>query len=80
MNPTDDQKKELQAKAVETIERLKKCPRSRPLFVEFAGTPKSGKSTCIDTVNHFFRRSGYKVLAPTEGASKRTPYYLKMIT
>ena len=50
---------------------------SRPLFVEFAGTPKSGKSTCIDTVNHFFRRLNYKVLAPTEGASKRTPYYLK---
>ncbi len=45
--------------------------------MEFAGTPKSGKSTCIDTVNHFFRRLGYKVLAPTEGASKRTPYYLK---
>ena len=50
---------------------------SRPLFVEFAGTPKSGKSTCVDTVNHFFRRLGYKILAPTEGASKRTPYYLK---
>ncbi len=49
----------------------------RPLFVEFAGTPKSGKSTCIDTVSHFFRRLDYKVLAPTEGASKRTPYYLK---
>ena len=49
----------------------------RPVFVEFAGTPKSGKSTCIDTINHFFRRVGYKVLAPTEGASKRTPYYLK---
>ena len=48
-----------------------------PIFVEFAGTPKSGKSTCIDTVNHFFRRLDYKVLAPTEGASKRTPYYLK---
>ncbi len=77
MNPTDDQKTELQRKAADTIECLKKCPRSRPLFVEFAGTPKSGKSTCIDTVNHFFRRSGYKVLAPTEGASKRTPYYLK---
>ena len=52
-------------------------PECRPLFVEFAGTPKSGKSTCIDTVNHFFRRLGYRVLAPTEGASKRTPYYLK---
>ena len=49
----------------------------RPLFVEFAGTPKSGKSTCIDIINHFFRRLGFKVLAPTEGASKRTPYYLK---
>ena len=48
-----------------------------PIFVEFAGTPKSGKSTCIDTINHFFRRVGYKVLAPTEGVSKRTPYYLK---
>ena len=51
--------------------------KSRPLFVEFSGTPKSGKSTCIDIVAHFFRRLGYKVLAPTEGASKRTPYYLK---
>lgn len=49
----------------------------RTFFVEFAGTPKSGKSTCIDTINHFFRRLGFKVLAPTEGASKRTPYYLK---
>ena len=50
---------------------------SPPLFIEFAGTPKSGKSTCIDIVHHFFRRAGYKILAPTEGASKRTPYYLK---
>ena len=49
----------------------------RPFFVEFAGTPKSGKSTCIDTVSHFFRRLEFNVLAPTEGASKRTPYYLK---
>ena len=49
----------------------------RPVFVEFSGTPKSGKSTCIDIVGHFFRRVGFRVLAPTEGASKRTPYYLK---
>lgn len=51
--------------------------RTRPVFIEFSGTPKSGKSTCIDIVSHFFRRIGYRVLAPTEGASKRTPYYLK---
>lgn len=52
-------------------------PGKRPVFVEFSGTPKSGKSTCIDIVSHFFRRVGFKVLAPTEGASKRTPYFLK---
>ena len=47
------------------------------MFVEFSGTPKSGKSTCIEIVRHFFRRLGYNVLAPAEGASRRTPYYLK---
>lgn len=74
MNPTDDQLQNLQAAATKTLTSLS---GKRPLFVEFAGTPKSGKSTCIDTVNHLFRRLNYKVLAPTEGASKRTPYYLK---
>ena len=74
MDPTDDQKQQLKTVATKTLRSLS---RDRPLFVEFAGTPKSGKSTCIDTVNHLFRRLDYKVLAPTEGASKRTPYYLK---
>src|SRR5438445_9618618 len=52
-------------------------PARRPLFIEFAGTPKSGKSSCIDSVVHFFRRMNYVVLAPSEGASRRTPYYLR---
>ena len=52
-------------------------PQSSPFFVEFAGTPKSGKSSCIEIVRHFFRRVGFRVLAPTEGASRRTHYYLK---
>ena len=77
MDPTKEQIQSLQSRAEKTLARLFETPMCRPLFVEFAGTPKSGKSTCIDTVNHFFRRLGYKVLAPTEGASKRTPYYLK---
>lgn len=51
--------------------------RRLPIFIEFAGSPKSGKSTCIDTITHFFRRTNFNILAPTEGASKRTPYYLK---
>ena len=65
------------AEEVRRLLREKQAGGSRPLFVEFSGTPKSGKSTCIDIVAHFFRRLDYKVLAPTEGASRRTPYYLK---
>lgn len=74
MDPTDQQLQQLHIAARQTLGSLSD---SRPLFVEFAGTPNSGKSTCIDTINHLFRRLGYNVLAPTEGASKRTPYYLK---
>lgn len=52
-------------------------PTKLPVVVEFAGSPKSGKSTNIDTVSHFFKRMEFKVWAPSEGASKRTPYLLK---
>lgn len=68
---------ELREKADQVLSNLKSNPPDRPVFVEFSGTPKSGKSTCIDIVSHFFRRVGFNVLAPTEGASKRTPYYLR---
>jgi len=48
-----------------------------PIVIEFSGSPKSGKSTNIEIVSHFFKRMGYKVWAPSEGASKRTPYHLR---
>ena len=67
----------LREKADLALDSLKSNPPARPVFVEFSGTPKSGKSTCIDIVSHFFRRVGFNVLAPTEGASRRTPYYLR---
>ena len=71
--------KELREQAEQILEQRNANQEtcSRPIFIEFSGTPKSGKSTCIDIVVHFFRRLEFKVLAPTEGASKRTPYYLK---
>ena len=68
---------ELRERAIATLGYLESNPMERPVFVEFSGTPKSGKSTCIDIVSHFFHRVGFNVLAPTEGASKRTPYFLK---
>ena len=72
-----DEREELRERAEQILAGLRDAPLERPVFVEFAGTPKSGKSTCIEIVRHFFRRLEYKVLAPAEGASRRTPYYLK---
>lgn len=48
-----------------------------PSVIEFSGSPKAGKTTTIDIVSHFYKRLGFRVWAPTEGASKRTPYHLK---
>lgn len=50
---------------------------NRPVMIEFAGTPKSGKSSSIEVVTHFFHRHDFDVFAPTEGVSKRTPKELK---
>ncbi len=47
------------------------------MVVEFAGSPKAGKSTNIEILVHFFKRMKFKVWAPVEGASRRTPYHLK---
>jgi pantothenate kinase len=76
-NPNDKELGALREKAELVKRKLVATPRERALFVEFSGSPKSGKSTCIDIVAHFLRRLGFSTLAPTEGASKRTPYYLK---
>ena len=85
-----DELERLQTRAKPVKTCLVENPPNRPKFVEFAGTPKSGKSTCIDIVSHFFRRieldptenptysrAKFSVLAPTEGASRRTPRFLK---
>ena len=73
----DSRKEDLRKRAESILGDLKRNSPDRPVFVEFSGTPKSGKSTCIDIVAHFFHRVGFNVLAPTEGASKRTPHFLK---
>lgn len=33
----------------------------RPFVIEFAGTPKSGKSTSVEAIRHFFNRAGFRV-------------------
>ena len=68
---------QLRQRAESILESINGNPDKRPIFIEFSGTPKSGKSTCIDIVSHFFRRINYRVLSPSEGASRRTPHHLR---
>lgn len=41
----------------------------RAFVLEFAGTPKSGKSTSVEAVRHFFSRNGYRVHVLAERAA-----------
>lgn len=41
----------------------------RPIVVEFCGSPKSGKSTCINSLNLFLRRNNFRTRVLTERAS-----------
>ena len=72
---SEGDRKKLRKRAKRVLAELREVGSQRPVFIEFAGTPKSGKSTCIEIVRHFFHRLEYKVLTPAEGASQRTPYY-----
>lgn len=40
----------------------------KPFFIEFNGTPSSGKTTTIKQIYNFLKRHGFKVLMPQEGA------------
>ena len=73
--PSDDDLNQIAERAKALQPRL--AALTSPVIIEFSGSPKSGKSTNIDIINHFFRRNELRVWAPTEGASKRTPYILR---
>jgi len=77
--PTGAQMKELKSEAQLVLSRLRadECELPLPVFFEFAGSPKSGKSTIIGIVSHFLKRVGFDVVAPAEGASLRTPVALR---
>lgn len=53
----------------------------RPFLVEILGTPSSGKTSAIKLLDTFFRRQGFRVLCPQEGAevvrhiSRQEPIY-----
>lgn len=60
---------ELEEKAATILlEKRRQIPR-RPIVIEFCGTPKSGKTTCINGLNIFLKRNGFKTQLLTERAS-----------
>lgn len=78
-SPTKAEMKELESRCCEARKRLKQ-PDSEvrlPLFIEFSGSPKSGKTTVIGIVAHFLKRMHFVVAQPPEGASLRTPIGLR---
>ena len=51
--------------------------RERPFVVEFTGTPRSGKTTVINSLKDFFKKAGFKVVVIEELTT--SPYYKEMI-
>ena len=70
---TDRRDKELQGRAKALVEGISplRGGDQLPLVVEFAGSPKAGKTTNIDIVYPFLQADGFQGLG-THGGSKQT--------
>lgn len=60
---------ELERLAKEVLRLKSEREQRRPLLIEFCGSPKSGKSTTINSLNIFLKRNGFKTMLLTERAS-----------
>ncbi len=61
--------KELEKLAAEILELKQERKLRRPLLIEFCGSPKSGKSTTITSLNQFLKRNEFSTTVLTERAS-----------
>lgn len=61
--------KELQDKAEKILKLKKERRQKRPIVIEFSGSPKSGKTSCINSLELFLKRNGFKVKTIQERAS-----------
>jgi predicted NUDIX family phosphoesterase len=59
--------REIERRALE-VRRLLEFA-SRAFVIEFAGTPKAGKTTSVEAIRHFFNRQGFRVHVLLERAS-----------
>jgi thymidylate kinase len=59
----------LEKKASAVLDAKRKVLSRRPIVIEFSGTPKSGKSSSISSLDIFLRRNNFKTKVLTERAS-----------
>lgn len=59
----------LEEKAGAVLRAKRDVRPRRPIIIEFCGTPKSGKSSCINSLVIFLKRNNFRVKVLTERAS-----------
>lgn len=73
--------KELEALSKVVLDLKKEVIPRRPIVIEFCGSPKSGKTSCMNSLNLFLRRNNFRTRILTERASvcpvrsKYDPYF-----
>ena len=60
---------ELEKMASEVLSHKKRSIPRRPIVIEFSGSPKSGKTGCINALDLFLRRNDFRTRICTERAS-----------
>jgi predicted NUDIX family phosphoesterase len=60
---------ELENLAKKILDLKKQANPRRPIVIEFCGSPKSGKSACINSLDLFLRRNNFRTRILTERAS-----------
>lgn len=66
---TDKKVIELEKLASAVLEIKRRSRPRRPIVIEFAGSPKAGKSSCIGSLDIFLRRNNFRTKILTERAS-----------
>lgn len=59
----------LQQRAAEVLLLKNQHRQKRPIVIEFSGSPKSGKTSCINSLELFLKRNGFSVRTIQERAS-----------
>lgn len=64
-----EQIEELESIASDVLRMKRERRPTKPLLIEFCGSPKAGKTSCINSLLIFLKRNGFKVKLMTERAS-----------